>query len=278
MKPAQADQASKQYIFTNHVPNGFKPCEDCCADNIYVPPVKAGYFRDLDVDFGVGRFGVCSACAGTGIKISLSHTVRKQLIRWRFARNDIYYNLQTRKREIAFLKALLQDRKHCLRQIDKCISHLSSIDRLSSKKVRELTKCAQFLDLLMRYNNREGYEAVLRSQVTHKRRVFRMLLTDAKEKIGHLLLDNDSDEADESRATIQQMIDKQTAKAETLRKKLNRDLLPEEFLLLLAVRYYWIKVGSPDHCYAKNLVEYMERKIGPLIPTLDEAFQHSKVH
>lgn len=120
----------------------------------------SGYFPDLDVDFGFGRFGVCAGCAATGRAIVLSGIERDRLLAYRFKRDSLGRRAAEIGMEFDFGEALLYGRTKTLEAIDEALGFLASVQTPSDTEIKHVRRCSRILDLLFWLNPREGYEAL----------------------------------------------------------------------------------------------------------------------
>lgn len=127
----------------------------------------SGYFSDMDVDFGLGRFGVCAGCAATGLAIGLTHTDTSQLLAYRFKRDNLGRRLAELDVEYGFVLVVLAGRTEALGRIDEALAILASVRAPSDAQVKRIGACSRLLDLLFRLNPRDGYEGLCEQAAGH---------------------------------------------------------------------------------------------------------------
>lgn len=128
-----------------HVPPGRKPCSWCCEGILATSP---GFFRDTDMDFGSGRYGVCINCAGTGIELGLSKAERDEISRLRFRRSDISdWQLPRLQQQLTFAKVMIAGRAGVCEIIDRALSALDVAEHNEAVQ-HALVVCARMLDTL----------------------------------------------------------------------------------------------------------------------------------
>lgn len=118
-----------------------------------------GHFRDVDVDGGTGRYGVCMNCGGTGIALP-SHDQRRGLFySYRFQRDSLTGAYRRLMREHLFGEALLQDRNQVVAKLEKIMAALNSFAEIEETEQADIRWLSRFLDILLRHedNNYEKY-------------------------------------------------------------------------------------------------------------------------
>lgn len=112
-----------------------------------------GYFRDVDVDGGTGKYGVCMNCGGTGIALP-SHDQRRGLFySYRFQRDSLTHIHRRLMREHLFGTALLQDRDHIIARIEKIVATLASFKEITENDTEDIRALALYFDVLLHEEN-----------------------------------------------------------------------------------------------------------------------------
>lgn len=159
-RPQGAEHSARTArAFVAHVPPGRKPCSWCCEGILASSP---GFFRDTDMDFGSGRYGVCANCAGTGIELGLSKAERDEIFRLRFRRSDIAdWKLPRIQQQLTFARVVIAGRAGVCEVIDRALAALDVAERDEAVQ-HTLVVCARMLDTLFpREEFEHRYERVL---------------------------------------------------------------------------------------------------------------------
>lgn len=246
------------FVFTEHVPDGKLPCDWCCrhAAGLAVMP---GYFRDIDVDGGSGRYGVCANCAGTGIEFGLSKERRDEILRLRFRRSDIADGQLPRlQQQLTFAQLVIAGRAEVCAIIDRGTAAFEANPR-TQQHAKALIVCARMLDVLFpRSELEERYEYAIR---TNSGLEFLARLHEAREAVVALVPEVGTPELQQLFATIRPYGTQLEAEHNRCVDWVNDPFPYEEFQLLLLVRWYWLEAGRPTGCYAEDLVHILEDEI-----------------
>lgn len=267
---SQPASAPRDAVFMKHVPRGRKPCSWCCEGRLAVSP---GFFRDVDIEDGLGKFGVCGNCAGTGIELGLSKTDRDEIFRLRFRRSDILgEQLPRLKRQLTFAEVMVIGREEVLELINRALAALDAAER-DEVADRALVMCARMLGTLFHREEFENqYERALRRALEACRcladrsgacpcRQYRGRLIAAREAVCALVPAAGMPEHRRLFEAIRPHATRIEAEHNHLVDWVKNPLPFEELQLLLLVRWYWAQAGKPTGCYAERLVRFLEDEI-----------------
>ncbi|MBI4142824.1 hypothetical protein HY480_03050 [Candidatus Uhrbacteria bacterium] len=246
-----------EFVFTEHVPEGMLPCDWCCRHASGLA-VKAGYFRDFDVDVGASRFGVCPGCAGTGVAIGLSRAEGAEISRCRSARDQRTNTLSNVVRAYARSSTLVGGREFPRRLLDRALVVLDG-SRIDAEGENTLFFAADVIDsFFVMSEPAETLNAALRSvKSPGDLAAIRERIVRAASVIDALLPSRESAAGDRLAASATAVFPPASFEQELqLHRAWLDDPLPyEEWKLLLLVHWYWVQAGRPHGCYAEELVE-----------------------
>ncbi|MDP3770886.1 MAG: hypothetical protein Q8R16_01135, partial [bacterium] len=256
--------AHRDAVFTDHVPVGRKPCSWCCGAQSGLA-VGAGFFRDTDIDFGSGRYGVCCNCAGTGVELGISKDVRDELMRCRFERSNILDWRVPRLEQAAYLADVIAaGRTNVTKAIDRAIAVLDTEERGETAQ-RALVLCAKVLDALFwreEFEDRYG-RALQHGLDGDRRQQYRDRLVSAREAVCVLVPEMGTVECQQLTTALAPHATRCLEELFRVQRWANDPLPYEELKLLLLVRCYWLEAGRPTGCYAERLVQILEDLLNP---------------
>lgn len=240
-------------IYSNHVPEGMRPCWMCCADQSGCE-VGPGIFRDTDCDFGESRFPVCGACAGTGVNIGLTVEETQRIWDYRSARNVLAGQILLLTKELLHAQALITAENALVRleyvqqqlqtgKVDpeSLINVLSWLfaDRCDDSSARSIINLQE--RIVADCHEMSGPQQILS--------IIQQLLPAIE-----ALFPDKQPLPEEALSLLRMMVAKKQEEKEKLEGRYHRSVTYEECMLLLEVHRHWDACGRPKGTYAEDLV------------------------